>query len=344
MGKPVIIKKKVDDVSATVEAELAKVHRVIKIMQLIQSQPGWNAASLASECGVKERTIYRDLEMLQKVGVPWHYDEEHKCYRVRADYFMKPVELTLDEALSVIALGEQIGRTAQIPYTQAATRAVAKIRGQLPERIRRELKALDHCMVIRLGQSADGQEAIDVYAKMQLALARKYCLRCVYESSEKKFTKPFIFKPYTLMFERRAWYVIGLHGGHGEVRCLKLNRFAQVEDKPELSYEVPKEFSLKKHMGNAWRMIRGAKSHNVHLRFDAKFAENIADTHWHDTQTLDFNEDGSLIFRCKVDGLDEIVWWVLSMGPHCEVIEPKELAERIRDMAAETAAKYRAKE
>ena len=341
MGKPITIRKSAEK-SPTIEAELAKLQRVMKILQLIQSQGGWNAASLARECGVKERTIYRDISLLEKAGVPLHYDEEQKGYRVRADYYMPPVDLTLEEALAVIVLGEQIGRDQQIPLTQAATKAVAKIRGRLPERLKKELGALDY-MVIRLGQASDAAVG-DVYAKMQSALAHRHCLRCRYESGEKRYTGAFVFKPYTLLFERRAWYVIGLHGGHDEVRCLKLSRFVEVQEKPDLLYEVPREFSLKKHLGNAWRMIRGKKTYKVHLRFDAQFAENIADTHWHETQETQFADDGSLDFMCKVDGLDEILWWVLSMGPHCQVIEPKELADKVRALAAETAALYGAKE
>lgn len=41
-----------------------------------------------------------------------------------------------------------------------------------------------------------------------------------------------------------------------------------------------------------------------------------------------------MIFRCKVDGLDEIVWWILSMGPHCVVNKPPELADRVGELAA----------
>ncbi len=341
MGKPIVARKK-SEKSSPIEAELAKLHRVMKILQLIQTQTGWNVDRLVQECGVGQRTIYRDLDMLQKAGVPIYYDEETRGYRVRADYYMPPVELTVEEALAIIALGEQIGRDGQIPFTQAATRAVAKIRGRLPDRMRRELKALDH-MVIRLGQMAD-TEVSDVYAKVQSALANKHCLRCEYESAEKRYTRPFLLKPYTLMFERRAWYVIGEHGGYGEIRCLKLNRFTRVEERPDISYEIPRDFSLKKHLGNAWRMIRGDKTYKVHLRFDAKFAEGIADTHWHETQETQFAEDGSLDFRCRVDGLDEIVWWVLSMGPHCRVVAPKELADRVRELAGKTAALYSAKE
>jgi len=327
--------------SVTLEAEYARLHRVLRILQLIQGQTGWTAFRLASECGVTERTIYRDLELIEGAGIPFFFDEEKKHYRVRADFFMKPVELTFDEALAVIALGEHIGQAGQIPFTQAAARAVAKIRTQLPARVRRELDAIEHHMVIRLGQTADQQAAMDVFAKVQTAQAAHRCLRCVYESSEKRYTKAFLLKPYTLMFEKRAWYVVGHHCGHEEVRCLKLSRFVRVEE-TDIAFDVPREFSLKKHLGNAWRMIRGTKRYDIELHFAAKFAENISDTHWHDTQEIEWLDDGSIAFRCSVDGLDEIVWWVLSMGPNCRVVEPKELAERVKDLARRTEAQYRA--
>ena len=103
---------------------------------------------------------------------------------------------------------------------------------------------------------------------------------------------------------------------------------------------IPKSFSLEKHLGNAWRMIRGDKSHEVELWFDPHFADTVSDTHWHRTQEIDWNEDGSITFTCKVDGLDEIVWWVLSMGPHCVVKKPKELAEHVKQLGLAIAENY----
>jgi predicted DNA-binding transcriptional regulator YafY len=34
-----------------------------------------------------------------------------------------------------------------------------------------------------------------------------------------------------------------------------------------------------------------------------------------------------------VDGLDEIVWWVLGYGPEVEVLRPPELRRRLADLA-----------
>ena len=87
-------------------------------------------------------------------------------------------------------------------------------------------------------------------------------------------------------------------------------------------------------------MIRGATRHEVVIDFDPTVAETVADTHWHPTQHTEEHPDGSLTYRCTVDGLDEIVWWVLGYGPHAVVREPRELVERVTDLARATAERY----
>ena len=321
-------------------ADYSRIHRLLKILMLIQGSKGWTPARLAQECGTTQRTIYRDMKMLEGAGVPYFYDDESKSYAIRRDFFMPPVSLTLDESLALVALAEHIGGGEQVPFTKAASRAISKIRGLLPASIRTELEQVESRVVIKLAASSPPEASEDVYESMRSAIAKKQALRCTYESlSTSKNGKKFLLEPYTLFFSQRAWYAVGHHCEHKEVRCLKLNRFASIEP-TDRSYQIPKNFALEGHLGNAWRMIRGTKSYNVVLEFDAEFAETIADTQWHHTQEIVWNEDDSISFSCKVDGLEEIVWWVLSMGPHCVVKQPKELAKSVKALAVQMLANY----
>ena len=326
-------------------ADYSRIHRLLKILTLIQGSKGWTPKTLAQECSTTERTIYRDMKMLEGAGIPYFYDDDAKCYGVQRDFFMPPVQMTLDESLALAALAEHVGGHEQVPFTKAAARAISKIRGQLPAPIRRELEQIEDHVAIKLAATHPPEASADVYEKVRSALSRKLALRCEYESvssGSKKNGQAFILKPYTLFFNQRAWYVAGHHSKHDDVRCLKLNRFNRIEptDHP---YSIPKSYSLNKHLGNAWRMIRGDSTFKVELHFDPEFAETIADTHWHSTQEVIWNDDQSITFRCKVDGLEEIVWWVLSMGPHCTVKKPKELIGKMKTLTAGMAAKYSAR-
>ncbi len=324
-------------------ADYSRIHRLLKILTLIQGSTGWTASRIAAECGTTERTTYRDLQMLQGAGIPYFYDDEKKCYSIRRDFFLPPVQLTLDESLALAALAEHVGGAEQIPFTKAAGRAITKIRGQLPAKIRDELERLDDRVSIKLAAAAPPEGMADVYETVRTALSSRKALRCKYDSmTNGKVTdkNAFLFRPYTLLFNQRAWYVLGYHAGRKEVRCLKLSRFTQTEP-TDIGYEIPATFNAEKHLGNAWRMIRGAKSYAVELLFDKEFADTISDTQWHTTQDVAWNDDGSITFTCKVDGLDEIVWWILSMGPHCRVIQPPELADRVKTLALDMVALYK---
>ncbi len=315
--------------------------RLLKLLTLIQGGSRWTPTKLAEACGVKERTIFRDLSDLRATGIPIRFDNASKEYRVDPDFFLPPVQLSRDEALALSVLCEHVAGSEQIAFTGPAWRAMQKVRAAMPPDVREEVEKLDGSLSVRTGASSPSDGYADVFERLQEALGARKALVCRYESlSGSGEGEAFDFEPYALFFSVRAWYAVGFHAGRGGVRTLKLSRFTQAKPTERL-YEIPKDFSLDTHIGNAWRMIPGEPEHEVEIVFDASFAETVADTLWHKTQTVEEHDDGRVTFRCTVAGLDEIVWWVLSMGPHCRVVKPEALASRVRDLSEQTAARYR---
>ncbi len=323
-----------------------RVHRLLQILTLIQSERGWNAVRLAGELGTTERNVYRDLKMLEGAGVPFYHDPDTGGYVIRRDFFMPPIELTLDESLALITLAEQVGGEHHVPFSGPAARASSKLRARLPRRIQEAVEAVIPHIEVDLAASQPGDGFADVYEQVRAAIATRRALRCRYESvraglePDSDTDEPFLFKPYCLFFGQRAWYAVGHHEGRGELRTLKLSRFSRCEltDRP---YLIPDDFSLRRYLGKAWRMIGGDGTvHRVELQFDRQVAETVADTHWHETQQIDWLADGHIRFRCEVAGLDEIVWWILSYGPHCRVIRPRKLVSRVEDLIHATAEQY----
>lgn len=319
----------------------SKVHRLLRLMMAMQRGPSGNAQTLAKDLHVSQRSIYRDLSLLGQMGVPYFRDETTGSYRIRKDFFLPPLQLTPSEALAIIALGQHIGKGEQIALTEPAATAIEKIRTQLPDRVLSELGELDHHLEIRLASTGPAGEAIhDVFDSMCQAMQTKRALRCRYESLQKASDdEPFVFRPYTLSFDQRAWYAIGHHGGRNEIRRLKLNRFTTIEqtNKP---YAIPDDFSMAAFRGKAWRMIRGDRLYKVEIDFDPIVAETVSDTQWHMTQKIEDHADGSITFLCEVEGLDEIVWWILGYGPHAKVRHPPELARMVMEKSQATAQLY----
>jgi len=319
--------------------QYTRVHRLFRIITLVQGSPGLNAAKLAEICETSERNIYRHLNMLEGAGVPISLDPETRGYSIRRDFFMRPVDLTLEEAMALVLLGREVGQSEQLPHSGEAGKAIEKLLAVLPSKIQNEINEVIPCVSVDLARVANEPTA-ELYSIVRQAISTKRALQCRYDSRSTKSNgngDAFRFDPYALYFGQRAWYAVGKHHGHNEVRTLKLARLTDCKplDKP---YFIPDEFSSEKHFGAAWRMMPSGKVYDIHLHFDAKMADNVADTHWHDSQEFDWYDDGSIDLHFKIDGLEEIVWWILSYGPHCKVVQPKELHQKVARLRAEAAA------
>jgi predicted DNA-binding transcriptional regulator YafY len=322
--------------------QYTRVHRLLKLLTLVQSGQGCTATTLAAECGVTERTIYRDLNELQAVGISIVFDDAAKTYRVCSDFFLPPVHFSADEALALAVLCEHIAQPEQIAFTKPAWKALAKIFAALPGSIREEVYRKSQTVTVQTAKTSPADGFRDMYETLQTSIATGHTLVCKYESlSGQSDGEEFDFEPYILFFSVRAWYAIGYHAQRDGIRALKLNRFESAR-LTERDFVIPADFSLDDHLGNAWRMIRGSEEYDVEIRFDADFAETMSDTRWHKTQEIEFHGDGAATFRCSVAGLDEIVWWVLSMGPHCTVVKPAELRDQVLGAAREVVSRYSA--
>ncbi|MBD3241603.1 MAG: HTH domain-containing protein, partial [Chitinivibrionales bacterium] len=163
-------------------AEYSRVHRLLRILTLVQSRRGWNAARYSRELHTAERTIYRDLKVIEAAGIPVHFDESTQGYAVRRDFFVPPVQLTLAESLAMVVLAEQVGVERLLPFTGPAQRAVAKLRASLPHAFQDALDSITPHIEVDLAACQHGDGFADVYEIVRSAIASRRALQCRYES------------------------------------------------------------------------------------------------------------------------------------------------------------------
>ncbi|MCC5830632.1 MAG: WYL domain-containing protein [Phycisphaeraceae bacterium] len=323
-----------------------KIDKLMHTLLIVQRSPGRKSVKdLAEELSVDPRSIQRYIRTLREAGIPIDFDRELGGYRIRNGFFLPPVSLKLDEALALLHLGATVRKQEQIPLTGQAAIALDKLLNALPANIREELGDIDGHIEMKLPPAGPFHGIDEVHQVIKDAIHHRRAIECRYEGI-RSIDQPelrdetFLFDPYRLVFIKRSWYAIGHHHGRDALRQLKLNRFTAISP-TDHAYRIPRDFSLDSFFGDAWHMIKGEPTYDIRLRFDPQFAETIADTTWHQSQEIIYEDDGAIVFSCRVAGLEEIVWWVLGMGPHCRVIEPPELAERVARLADMTAAHYR---
>jgi len=66
----------------------------------------------------------------------------------------------------------------------------------------------------------------------------------------------------------------------------------------------------------------------------------VASFRWHSTQRVTFNADDSAIMEFQVDGVDEILGWILSYGENVRIVAPKVLQDKVVNAAHGITAPY----
>lgn len=311
-------------------ASTERLRRLLRLLELLQSGQLYNAAQLAEESGVSRRTIYRDLALLQKSGLELRYDEQRQGYVLPPRTFLPPAELTFDETLALLNLcAHQRNAETGIPFRQSARSAALKLLSNLPARLRSELENLPESIIVRQDAHNPLTGAGGDYELVLSAFRERRQVQLRYQSLFERREIETVLKPYCIFFERRSWYAIGRSSLHRSIRTFNIGRIVRAE-LLDSRYRVPRWFNLDTHLGHAWRFMRGKRRHRVAVRFSKLVAQNVAEVRWHKTQQVLWNDDGTILFRASVDGLDEILWWILGYGDQAEVLAPDELREDLK--------------
>ena len=318
---------------------VSRVYRLLRLITMLQSGRSYTVNELARELDVTRRTVFRDLNMLEMARVPYYFDAEEKRYRIREHFFLPPINLTLTEALALLALTGRLRTSSQVPLLGQSARAAMKLESALPPALRRDVGALVEGLSVRLRPTARHRGLDAMFDDLAVAVAARRVCRMVYISFQERKQLALVVHPLRLVFVQRAWYLIAYSVRHREVRTFKLGRVRKLTV-TRSTFRSPADADAETHFGDAWCMIPEGKLYDVHLHFEPKVAGNVAEVHWHRSQRVEWNDDGSMEFHVRVDGLGEITWWVLGYGDQVEVVGPAPLRRRVAAVAKAVAQRH----
>lgn len=145
----------------------------MRILTTLQAQKCYDASELSKMFGTSRRTIYRDLKELQAIGVPYHYDAKKGGYTIKPEFFLPPLDLSLQEALSLLLLAEKAANQIQLPFKNSALLATLKIENNLPANIRKYCNAALRHISTKAGAQAPMKLLDKTFAQLQKAIIKK---------------------------------------------------------------------------------------------------------------------------------------------------------------------------
>lgn len=302
-----------------------RLARLFRVLERIQGRSRWTAKNLAAEEECSERTIFRALGSLELAGVPWYFDEAERCYRVRPDYRFPALNLTTPELVDQVT-ASAVAAAASGSRSPLATNK--KLKATASEDTSNLLKDAEKLISVIGLQMAEHGKHHETLRTVQRALIDRNQLTGKYKSPYDEKPKQLRLTPYRLCLVKQAWYLIAVAAGSTEPHTYRVARFKSLRQL-DASANVPAGFDLKTYFGDAWTVYRGETKFDVEIQFTKEAADLVTETTWHSTQQVRLRRDGSVRLRFRVDGLDEIVSWILGWSDRALVVEPAELRDMV---------------
>ena len=309
--------------------------RLRDMIALLRRHPeGMTAVDIANELDVSRRTAYNDIDRLSRDGIPIY--EEDGQYFLDPDYETE-IQLSLAEAWLLYLPLRRMVRAEQnrLPMMRSLLRQVTAL--------------LHDDMVGELTPGVDDEEDDQVRDRnfrslVQCWYEERYVLLDYFRPNAERATQltvaPWWFEP--AVWSDASYLICGVRRGDGthEPLTLKLDRIKTVLPLQE-HFERPAAQQVTDYLEKAWGIWVGDEEPVlVKLRFHSRQHDRLLETHWHPTQTMYVDQDGSIIWHARVAEPQEMLPWIRGWGADVEVIEPVSLRRQLIQEARKLAQVY----
>ncbi len=311
-----------------------KTDRVLNILYYLNRYKKVSAKKLSEEFEVSQRTVYRDLDILENMGIPIERKQGIEGgISIIETFKLENINFSKSELSRIISI------LSNHYYKDSKTKlSIEKLKNIISDVDLEEQKKLDYFKIEKNDYMNDKEkEKISVLKK---AIENKNVIKINYMNSnaERSIRE---LEPYVISFKGHTVYLMGYCLLREELRIFKLSRMKELEitnKKFQFKNEILDEIYSQKEF---FKFYDDNKDENIVLKFQKNFfdeIENIFDKYEVlDNKAFSMKNENSEISIHESDVLIKIRWkidrwffsFILGFGKMVEVIEPKELREKI---------------
>ncbi|MBO9730877.1 MAG: YafY family transcriptional regulator [Chitinophaga sp.] len=179
-----------------------RIDRLMGLLTVLQSGKILSAGKLAEKFDISLRTIYRDINTLQEIGLPIN-TENDQGYSMPAEYTLPPLSFSSEEANALLLLQALASRITDRRAGKSSTAALHKIKTVIA--------TYDHPRVeawpIATTATSHEQSEHTWLIAIQQGIARKCCLKIGYTDTKGNYTDREI-EPVGLIFYTNQWHLV----------------------------------------------------------------------------------------------------------------------------------------
>jgi predicted DNA-binding transcriptional regulator YafY len=199
---------------------MAKAHRLLLLLEALQSRPSRTGPELARALGVDVRTVRRDVVALHGLGIPVEAERgPGGGYRLGRAFRMPPLMLTAAEA-ETVALALTAARQQGLDVAEP----LAKIQRVLPDAVAARVAALEATLGFLATSPASAPPAAGTLLLLGEAARRGRRVHGTYETADGEAAAR-VLSPHGVVGHGGRWYVPAFDHDRGALRTFRADRF-----------------------------------------------------------------------------------------------------------------------
>lgn len=314
--------------------------RILQIDERIRDDTYPNASTLAKAFCVSRSTIVRDLDFLRdRYRAPLEYDSrKNGYYYTDPTFFIKSIMLSEGELLTLSAAMPLLEQYRNTPIESSIKQLFTRLLAMMPAEV-----SVDPSFVGKdISFISDPLPQIEesVFTTVFHALRQHSTVVFSYRSLSRLEYRTHTADPYHIICQKGSWYVLAFCHDHNEMRMFALSRMKDISC-TNSRFTMPDGFCPETYFDPSFGVWNtNNKPVKIELLFDASINTLILERTWHESQEMRQNGDGSVYLSFSSNQTEETLHWVMNFGSAVTVLNPPELAVRVKEEAERVAEKY----
>jgi proteasome accessory factor B len=306
----------------------ALLKRLATIDREISEKRFPNKIILAKLLDVSSKTIQRDIDFMKyEYDSPIEFDNIRKGYYYTNNKFrLNPLSIDASDFLAIAVTEKVLEQYKDSPYSKHFRKFYEKLSYLFGDKITISAKDLENIISFQIGPVRKVDEKI--MEKINIALKGNRRIKIKYFTAYSGIKKEREIDPYHITNHQGDWYIIAYCHLAKEIKVFAVSRIQEIKLTNKY-YEIPSDFNIKKYFKGSFGIYESKEVYDIKLLITGDSVRYVKEKQWHESQRITEQKDGSIMMEIKVNNLTEIMFWILSLGKDCKVLEPEELKELI---------------
>ncbi|MEI8389571.1 MAG: WYL domain-containing protein [bacterium] len=305
-----------------------RVEDILKLAILLQTTPyGLSLYDIQENFRVSRRTAERMRDAVVRLFPDIEYfDTPDKIRRWKLNSSLNLVSFTSDEIAELENTKKKLHVDGLENKAEIIEDVILKIKALNKNDISKletDIEAVMEAEGYAIRQYPRFKVSRELLSKIREAIKAYKVLHIVYENKNKEIQECNIH-PYGVMYAEKH-FLVAYNPERKALRLYNLSNIKSMEILDEY-FEKDESFSLESYANNSFGIYQ-EKPVPITLLFDKSVAEDVKNFHFHPTQKIKEEKDGSIKLQFKAGGMLEICWHIFKWGDKVKIIKPESLKQ-----------------